>query len=467
MRIWVIARKKFKFKGREFARVFFDKKIIKSRLIFNNKEKILEIKTPEKEKINQRQAVLIARQIIVLAKKYGVKKIALDWRKIKDFGFKNKKDIAKVLAVNFEMANYEFIKYKKVPRGGWNFVEEVVFITEDGESADLTREIKRGQLTGKHVNKARELSNTPGGEMTPELLAGEIKKSAKNTKVKVKILEEADMRKLSMGAVLGVARGSMEKPKFIILEYAGKREKNPIVLIGKGVTFDSGGLNLKPDDNMNEMHRDMSGGAAVAFAVILAAKMGIKKRIVGLIPAVENMPSGESLRPNDILKSMSGKTIEVQNTDAEGRVILADALTYAERYNPRLVIDVATLTGASLITLGEKASVIISKDEKLIENVKKLGEESGDYVWPLPLWEEYEKEVKGVFADVCNLRNQGNTKYAGSILGGAFLYEFAKKFPKWLHIDMGSRDHASYDEFLSKGAAGAPVRLLIKLLEEY
>ncbi|PJA88011.1 MAG: hypothetical protein CO140_01190, partial [Candidatus Moranbacteria bacterium CG_4_9_14_3_um_filter_40_7] len=205
MRIWVIARKKFK--GRGFARVFFDKKIIKSRLIFNNKEKILEIKTPEKEKINQRQAVLIARQIIVLAKKYGVKKIALDWRKIKDFGFKNKKDIAKVLAVNFEMANYEFIKYKKVPRGGWNFVEEVVFITEDGESADLTREIKRGQLTGKHVNKARELSNTPGGEMTPELLAGEIKKSAKNTKVKVKILEEADMRKLSMGAVLGVARG--------------------------------------------------------------------------------------------------------------------------------------------------------------------------------------------------------------------------------------------------------------------
>jgi len=465
MRIAVVAEKKFKKKG--FVQISFNKEIAESRSILNGGKEILEIKALEKEKINRRQAILLARQIIILAKKQGIKRIVLDWQKIKSLKFKDN-DIAKIFAINFEMANYEFIKYKKTPKDGWHFVEEVILIAEEEkELCILAKEIKEGQLIGKYVNEARELSNTPGGEMTPDLLASEIKKAIKNTKVKMKVLEKADMQKLSMGAVLGVAKGSIEKPKFIILEYAGKKEKNPIVLIGKGVTFDSGGLNLKPDEGISEMHMDMSGGAAIAFAIILAAKLGIKKRIIGLIPAVENMPSGESLRPNDILRSMSGKTIEVQNTDAEGRIILADALTYAEKYNPRLVVDVATLTGASLISLGEKASVIISKDEKLIESVKKLGEESGDYVWPLPFWEEYEKEVRGVFADVCNLRNQGNTRFAGAILGGAFLYEFAKKFPSWLHIDMGSRDHASYDEFLSKGSAGAPIRLLVKLLEKY
>lgn len=238
------------------------------------------------------------------------------------------------------------------------------------------------------------------------------------------------------------------------------------MLVGKAITFDSGGLDVKPFPFMTEMHMDMSGGAAVAYSIVLAAKLGINKKIIGLIPIAENMPSGESFRPGDILKSMSGKTIEIGNTDAEGRLILADALSYAERYDPRIVFDIATLTGAAEVALGERASAIFSRDEKLINTVKKMGEESGDYVWPLPLWEEYSSDIKGNYADINNLRSKGDWRYGGAIHGAAFLAEFAEKLPKWMHIDIVPRMTATHDEFLAKGAAGTPVRLLVKILEE-
>ncbi len=465
MKITVAEKSKIEFDSKS-VKISFKKEITESQLVVKEKEETLEMKLLDKEKLDYRQLVILTRQIIFYAKKYGIRKIILDWEEVKLLLEKSVKKPGEILAVNLEMANYEFVRYKEKPKEGWNFVEEVMIISKI-KNVELAKEIKKGQLIGREINQVRELTNTPGGEMTPQLLEREIRQAIKGTNMKMKVLEEADMKKLSMGAILGVAKGSLEKPKFIILEYEGKKEKNPIVLVGKGVTFDAGGLNIKSGDGMNEMHMDMSGGAAVAFAAILASKLGIKKKIVALIPTVENMPSGESLRPNDILKSMSGKTIEVQNTDAEGRIILADALTYAEKYSPRLVVDVATLTGAAVVALGQKASVIMSKDEALIENTKRLGEESGDYVWPLPLWEEYEKEVEGVFADVCNLRKEGNTRDGGTILGGAFLYQFAKKFPAWMHIDMAPRDHSSDDEFLAKGSAGAPVRLLFKLLESY
>jgi leucyl aminopeptidase len=281
----------------------------------------------------------------------------------------------------------------------------------------------------------------------------------------MKVLEEKDMKKMKMESVLGVGRGSKEKSKFIILEYAGANDKNPIVLIGKGVTYDTGGLNLKPESGLSEMNMDMSGGSAVAHAIIAAAKLGVKKKIIGLIPAVENMPSGESYRPGDIIKSMSGQTIEILNTDAEGRVIMADANTFAERYSPKLVINVATLAGAALMALGERASAILTKDKKLSQAICEAGEKSGDYVWPLPLWDEYEAEIKGLEADICNTRNQGPGRMGGAILGAMFIYQFGKKFPLWAHIDIAPRMTAVFDEFLSKGAAGAPVRLLVKLIE--
>ena len=227
-------------------------------------------------------------------------------------------EIAEILSANFEMANFEFIEYKTPPEEGWDFVEEIFIAGKI--SVPVKKELAIGRILGEEVNNCRILANTPGGLMTPGILAQKAKKAAKDTPVKVKILGAKQIEKLKMGGVLGVAKGSKEEPKFIVLEYLASGKEKPIVLIGKGVTFDSGGLNLKSFDGMKGMYTDMSGGAAVISTLILAAKLKLKKNIVGLVPAVENMPSGSSYRPGDILKSMSGKTIEVLSTDAEGRI---------------------------------------------------------------------------------------------------------------------------------------------------
>ncbi len=234
--------------------------------------------------------------------------------------------------------------------------------------------------------------------------------------------------------------------------------------MGKGVTFDTGGINLKPTDAILGMNMDMSGGAAVIHTLIAAARLKLRKNIVALIPAVENAPSGSSYRPGDVLRSMSGKTIEVRNTDAEGRIILADALTYAKRYRPALVVDVATLTGSAVVALGERAIALFTQDEKLEQTFRLLGEESGDYVWPLPLWDEYDEDIKGVFGDVANV---GKTRYGDAILAAVFLKQFVADAYPWTHLDIAPRMTALPDEFLAKGSAGAPVRLLVKLLEKF
>lgn len=453
---------------KNFVRVVFNQKIAESRFVVGkNGEEVLEIKPQVKENISRRQLVILARQIIFLAKRNAIKKVILNLKEILDFKPDlSEAEIGEILAVNFEMANYEFVRYKEKPKEGWNFIEEIRIILS-GKENDFSASIKRGHLIGKEINASRELANTPGGEMTPSLLVQDIKKSIQGTKVKMRVLEVVDMKKLRMGGILGVAKGSSEKPKFIIMEYVGKKEENPIVIIGKAITFDTGGLNLKPSDSMSDMHMDMSGGAAVAHAILSVAKLGIKKRIIGIIPAAENSLSGESYRPGDILKSMSGKTIEVLNTDAEGRIILADALTYAEKYNPRLVVDVATLTGAASVALGERASAIFSKNEKLIDFVKEIGEISGDYVWPLPLWDEYESEIKGINGDWANTKSQGTPRVGGTITGAMFLYQFSKNFKEWVHIDIAPKMTAVFDEFLSKGSIGTPIRLLVKLIEKY
>jgi leucyl aminopeptidase len=456
-------------KEKSLVGIAFNEKISESRFVVDkNGQQMLEIKPIAEKDYNLRHLILMARQIVFFSKRHDVKKIILDWKEIDNLKLKEDVgEIAETLAVNFEMANYEFTKYKTKPKQGWNFVEEIRISVGDKNFKKIEPAVKKGQLIGKEVNASRELSNIPGGEMTPKLLAQEIKKSIKGTSVKIKVLGAKEMKKLKMGAILGVSYGSCEESKFIILEYNGNKDKKPIVLVGKAITFDTGGLSLKPADSMSDMHLDMAGGAAVAHAIIAAAKLKIKKRIIALIPAAENMPSGESYRPGDILKSMSGKTIEVLNTDAEGRIILADALTYAERYDPSLVVDVATLTGAAVIALGERASAIFSKDEKLSSDFRELGEKSGDYVWPMPLWDEYEAEIKGVNGDLANIKVEGNSRYGGAITGAVFLYQFAKKFKKWIHIDIAPKTTAVFDEFLAKGATGAPIRLLVKLMENY
>lgn len=372
-------------------------------------------------------------------------------------------ELMRLIAENVGMANYEFNTFKEKPKKGWNMLEELILIGELDNKAKAS--LKLGEIVAKEINACRDLSNTPGGDMTPTLLATRIKASAKGTGATVQVLSEKDMETLKMGAVLGVARGAKEKPTFIIVEYLGGKKKDaPIVLVGKGVTFDTGGLSLKPADYMLDMHLDMSGGAAVAHAVIATARLKLKVNAIALIPAVENAISGESYRPGDVLRSMSGKTIDILNTDAEGRVILADALTYAKRYKPSLVVDVATLTGAALVALGTKASAVLSKDDALAQRICALGEESGDYCWALPMWEEYKGMIKGRFGDVANVPTESG-QGAGTIGGGMFLAEFALGYP-WAHIDIAPRMVSDKSDCLAKGAAGAPVRLLVRLLEE-
>ncbi len=381
------------------------------------------------------------------------------------------------VVANALMANFEFVKYKTAPQEGFNFVENIEVITGTPHK-DIAEGVRRGIIIGEEINNCRDLANTPGGDMTPRALAEHARKTSKGLGIKTTILDTKKMHALGMGGVLGVSKGSSEPPQFIIQEYlGGAKTEKPIVLVGKGVTFDTGGLNLKPSNSIYEMHMDMSGGAAVIHAVRAAARFKLKKNIVGLVPAVENMPSGSSYRPGDVLRTMSGKTIEVLDTDAEGRVILADALSYAKKFNPSVVIDVATLTGAAMVALGQRYSALFATDKKLTERLCALGEETGDKVWPLPLSAEYEEEIKGTFGDVANV---GKTRYGGAITAAVFLWQFIKdssarstnaqgkqKTIPWAHLDIAPRMTTIESDYLAKGAAGAPVMLLIRFLEEY
>ena len=431
---------------------------------------VLEVVIGERAKMTRRALRVLIRRIVreALAKKYA--KIAVDFSL---FRFEHLQmedaDLAELLAVNARMADYTFRDFVTEPKEGWPSIVEILFtnVSQKIAQTKVTEGVRRGLIIGEEVNRSRHIATMPGGVMTPRVLARHARDSVKNLPVKCTILDEAKMERLKMGGVLGVGKGSDEPSRFIIMEYwgAGKSASGgPIVLVGKGVTFDTGGINLKPSGYILGMNLDMSGGAAVIHTLAAAARLKVKKNIVALIPAVENMPSGSSYRPGDILHSMSGKTIEVLDTDAEGRIILADALHYAKKYKPSLVVDVATLTGAAMAALGERATALFTEDENLELKLRHLGEESGDYVWPLPLWEEYDSEIKGTFGDVANV---GTTRYGGAITAAMFLKRFVDKAYPWAHLDIAPRMTTLADEFLAKGSAGAPVRLLVKLLEKY
>ncbi len=422
--------------------------------------KIFLIGLGDRDKWNLRRAVLVARQIVVLAKNEKVAQLTLNFESLKIKEVSNER-LAQALAENAVIANYEFNQYRTKQKNNFKIKAVNLFIEKNNQPA-VQRGVKSGVIIGEQVNVARDLGNIPGGEMTPKLLAEKAREAGKQNKFKVKILDEAAMEKLKMGAILGVSKGSAEKPFFIIMEYnGGAKNDKPIVFVGKGVTFDTGGLNLKPEKGMNDMHLDMSGGAAVIAAVSAIAKLKLKINVVGLVPAVENMPGSAGYRPGDLLKSMSGKIIEVLNTDAEGRIILADALTYAVRYKPIAVIDIATLTGACMVALGTQASGLMTPDEKLQQQIMEAAEISGDYVWPLPMWEEYEEEIKGTFGDVANL---GKTPYGGAIAGAMFLKQFISDYP-WAHLDIAGPMKTVESQYLAKGASGVGVRLLVEFVK--
>ena len=416
--------------------------------------------------LSSRKLILLMRKVVSLAKQNRIFAMSIDWQSIRLLAAPDLSDtdLGELAATAFVMADYEYITYKHPPKDGFAFVKtvSVTDVSKDGKAG-----LERGSVIAGEVNACRELANTPGGDMTPKNLSQAAKKALTGTKATHKALGRKELEKLGMGAIVGIAKGSAHEPQFIVMEYFGTaKSQKPIVLVGKGVTFDTGGLNIKTGDHMYEMHLDMSGGAAVIHTLALVAKLKLKVNVIGLVPAVENNLSNDAVRPGDILTSLSGKTIEILNTDAEGRVILADGITYAKHYDPAIVVDVATLTGASLTALGCYASAFMTNDETKISALMELAETSGDYLWPFPAWEEYEAMTKGTFGDIPNISTDGNSRYGGVIAGGMFLKEFANELGcLWLHIDMAPRMTATANEYLAKGAVGAPVRFLLKLIE--
>ncbi len=415
----------------------------------------------EKKRWNYRKNPLVARRYVQYAKSERVTEFATPFGKALGMG---KKEAASLFAANAVMAEFDFNKYKEKPESGWPEVKTIYLAAHISDLTELKAGIAEGIIIGEEVNHCRELANTPGGEMTPARLAEAAAKAAKTNGIRAKILDEKEMKRLGMGGVLGVAKGSSEKPQFIIMEYSAGRQK-PLVLVGKGVTFDTGGLNVKPDQYMLDMHMDMSGGAAVIHGMAAIARLKLPVNVVGIVPAVENMPSGTSYRPGDLLKTMSGKTIEVLNTDAEGRVILSDALYYgATKYKPGLMVDFATLTGAAHVALGNYVSAVFSNRDNLLEKFEEIGKRSGDYVWRLPLWDEYLTEIKGVFGDVANASR--GERFGGAIQGAKFLEQFVNG-AAWAHLDISPRMTSVDTDLLTKGATGVGVRYIIELAKCY
>lgn len=421
---------------------------------------LLVLNLGDKKRWHQRSLVLSIRRSIGLARNYHIPTLTF-WAE--DFCYGPTHDIVQVIetiAAQAIIANYEYNQYKQKPKKGWPTVDRVEIVVAREQLTAARRAARVGTILGEETNHVRDLANMPGGDMTPKALAAAAKEVAKEHKLGCEVLLPAQMKKLGMGGVLGVARGSVEEPRFIILTYNGalKKTDQPIVLVGKGVTFDTGGLNVKPDDSMYEMHMDMAGGAAVIHAIAAIARLKLPINVVTLVPSAENMPSGSGYRPGDLLKSMSGKTIEVMHTDAEGRILLADALTYAERYKPQFVIDVATLTGSAMAALGAWANALFTRDPIWEQRLRDSGERTGDDVWPLPLWDEYEPEIKGTFGDVSNmgkLRGRG-----GAISAAMFLYQFAKKYP-WAHLDIAPMMTSLDGQYLAKGATGTGLRVVV------
>ncbi|MEK7660342.1 MAG: leucyl aminopeptidase [Patescibacteria group bacterium] len=374
--------------------------------------------------------------------------------------------LAEIAAMELIIADFVFNKYKETPKKGWPSISalRLAIPHKPDEKSRITTAIRAGMIIGTETNAARNLANTPGGDMTPTMLA----KEAMNTAAQIpgltcKVLGETDIELLGMGALSGVARGSTEPPQFIILEYRPETYSGkPLILVGKGITFDTGGLNLKPNSSILDMHLDMSGGAAVIHALSAIAKLKIPLHVVGLVPAAENMPSGSSFRPGDILKAMNGKTIEVLNTDAEGRLVLADALAYAKKFDPLFVVDIATLTGAAMVAVGTRLSALFTEKSEDEATLRRLGDESGDYLWPLPLAEEYLEDLRGTFADLANI---WKNNYGGAIEGAVFLKQFVD-YP-WAHIDMAPTMTTVESDKLAKGAKGTGVRLFVELARHF
>ncbi len=357
-----------------------------------------------------------------------------------------------------ESACYRFDQLKSGVTGPRRPIKRITLNVDNASLAAAETGMLQGQAIANGMSMTRDLANLPGNICTPGYLARQARTlGRKHASLSVKILEESDMKKLGMGALLSVSRGSRQPAKLITMEYRGtKKSVQPVVLVGKGLTFDAGGISLKPAEAMDEMKYDMCGGATVIGVMRAVAEIGLPINVVGVVPSSENLPDGDANKPGDIVTSMSGQTIEVLNTDAEGRLILCDALTYVERYKPDVVIDLATLTGACIVALGHQTQAVLGNHDPLIHNLIKAGEQTGDRAWQLPLWEEYQQQLDSNFADMANIG--GRT--AGTITAACFLARYTEDY-KWAHMDIAGTAWVSGKQ---KGATGRPVPLLMQYL---
>ncbi len=417
-----------------------------------------------KEPLTRMSFIRLVRLGVRRAILHKQEKISFSYQQLRDISqsFLDKKESAFLSIMNIIRASYSFDTYKT--HKDYQLKEILIF----GDFSKIEKKaMQEAEIVASNINMARDLANTPGNNMTPSILARTVKtlfKKAPNTKVK--ILKEKDIKKLKMNLMEAVGRASKEESQFIIVEYInGKKNEKPTVIVGKGVTFDAGGLDIKPAGKFLDMYMDMTGAAIGIGTLKSLVDLKIKKNVILLIPAVENFVSAQSYRPGDIITSLSGKTVAIGHTDAEGRLVMADAISYGERYKPSLLIDIATLTGASLVALGQRATAIMSQTPRIQEALVNYGDTVGERLWPLPTWNEFASDLKSDYADISNI---GKTRYGGTITAGMFLYEFIKMYkkePQWVHLDIAPRMESIEEDNLAKGATGEPIAMLVEFFK--
>jgi leucyl aminopeptidase len=373
-------------------------------------------------------------------------------------------ELAEAFVTGLALGVYEFNEFKTLERDKVKEIKEVVLLGETDEEARLIGEgVRAGRIISGAVCMARDLVNGPANRITPTALADRARSIARDRGMAFQALEVSDARAMGMGAFEAVARGSQEPGKFIVLEYNKDKGYDTIALVGKGITFDSGGISLKPSEKMERMKDDMSGAAAVLATMEAAAQLSLPLHLVGIMPATENLPGGKAYKPGDVLKTLSGQTVEVISTDAEGRLVLCDALSYGLRYKPKAMIDLATLTGACVVALGDYVSGLFGNEEPLLKRIEEASKKTGEEVWRLPLWEEYFDYLK---SDTADFRNVG-TRSAGAIIGAVFLSKFVGKVP-WAHLDIaGPANIEKAKPYTPSGGTGVGVRLLVQLLRDW
>lgn len=426
-------------------------------------KRVLLVGLGKADKVSQESVRIAAATAARRARELGVKAFNTEILGA-ECGLISLADAAQAVAEGAGLALYEFTELKSDANKNGKKVAEITLMLADAAGV---KEAEAGLAVGKAVvagtSLTRDLVNWPGNFATPTFMAEQAQKLAQKTGMACQVLDESDMKDLGMGGLLGVAAGSEQPAKFIILDYhANRADLDTIVLVGKGVTFDSGGISIKPGDDMDRMRSDMAGAAAVMGAMSIVATLELPLHVVALIPSTENLPDGRALKPGDILRMMNGKTVEVINTDSEGRLILADALCYAARYNPKAVVDIATLTGARTIALGDQAIGLFSNDDTLVQRFTKAGLKTWERVWQLPLFDEYADNLKSFAADMKHMGGKGG----GACIAAAFLNKFVS-YP-WVHLDVAGLVSSENEKpYTPRWATGLGARVLAQFVRDW